>query len=117
VIVAAFALITVAAVYRTRPDTWAADNLHFGDRYFYIPRVLLAWLLIWEFDTVPRLVGNVARVFCVTVILMHLRDYTVPAPKDYDWAAHVAPIRQGVPAEIPTLPENWTLDYRGRPRH
>ena len=33
-------MITLAALYRTRPDTWAADNLDFGDRYFYLPRVL-----------------------------------------------------------------------------
>jgi hypothetical protein len=77
--------------------------------------VLLAWLLIWEFDAVPRLVANAARVFCVAVILMHLREYTMPAPEDYDWAAHVEPIRRGVPANIPTLPEGWTLEYLGRP--
>jgi hypothetical protein len=116
VTIAAFALITAAAIYRTRPDTWAADNLFFGDRYFYIPRVLLAWLLIWEFNATPRIIANAARVFCVAVILMHLRDYTVPAPKDYEWATHVEPIRQGVRADIPTLPEGWTLEYRGRPK-
>jgi hypothetical protein len=114
-IVAAFVLIVLAAVYRTRPDTWAADNLDYGDRYFYIPRVLLAWLLIWEFDAVPRLVANVARVFCVAVLLTHLRAYTMPAPIDYRWATHVEPIRKGVPADLPTLPEGWMLEYRGRP--
>jgi hypothetical protein len=114
-VVAAFAMITLAAVYRTRPDTWAADNLDYGDRYFYIPRVLLAWLLIWEFDAVPRAVANAARVFCVLVLFMHLRSYTVRAPTDYHWDTHVEPIRQGVPADIPTLPEGWTVEYRGRP--
>ena len=112
---AAFALITLASLYRTRPDTWAADNLDFADRYFYLPRVLLAWLLIWEFDLAPRAIANVARVFCLTVAVLHLRDYTLRAPKDYDWASHVEPIRQGVPAKIPSLPEGWIIDYNGRP--
>lgn len=115
-IVAAFLLITLAAVYRTRPDTWAADNLDYGDRYFYIPRVLLAWLLIWEFDATPRAVANTARVFCLLVFLMHLREYTVRAPVNYNWAAHVEPIRQGVRADLPTLPEGWMLEYHGRPK-
>jgi hypothetical protein len=113
---AAFVLITLAAVYRTRPDTWAADNLDYGDRYFYIPRVLLAWLLIWELDAVPRAIANAARVFCLLVVLTHLREYTVPAPINYNWAAHVEPIRQGVRADLPTLPEGWFLEYRGRPK-
>lgn len=114
-VVGAFILITLAGVYRTRPDTWAGDNIDIADRYFYIPRVLLAWLLIGEFATRPRWVANTARVFCLVVVVVHLRDYTLRAPRDYDWASHVAPIRQGVPARIPTLPEGWTLEYHGRP--
>ncbi|MGH7956499.1 MAG: hypothetical protein ACREH8_05765, partial [Opitutaceae bacterium] len=114
-VMAAFLLITLAAVYRTRPDTWAADNLDYGDRYFYIPRVLLAWLLIWEFNAVPRAVANAARVFCVAVLCVHVRSYTVRAPIDYHWARHVEPIRKGVPADLPTLPEGWMMEYRGRP--
>jgi hypothetical protein len=116
-IVAALALITAAAVYRTRPDTWAADNLDFGDRYFYIPRVLLAWLLIWEFNATPRVVAILARVSGLIVLLVQLRTYSVVAPTNYHWADHVDPIRRGVPADIPTLPERWTLHYEGRPAH
>ena len=71
----------MAGIYRTRPDTWAADNLDFGDRYFYIPRVLLAWLLILEFQTKPRFVAALARVACVAALLIHIDDYTLRAPK------------------------------------
>jgi hypothetical protein len=115
-IAAAFGLILLAVVYRTRPDTWAGDNADFGDRYFYIPRVLMAWLLIWEFDMTPRVVAKAARVFCALAFVVHLRSYMVRAPVDYHWSTHVEPIRQGVPALIPTLPEGWTLEYHGRPR-
>ena len=114
-IIAAFLLILLAGLYRTRPDTWPADNLDFGDRYFYIPRVLLAWLLIWEFDAVPRLAANAARVFCALVFLSHIRTYIVRAPADYQWSSQVEPIRRGVPADLRSLPEGWILEYRGRP--
>lgn len=115
-IVTAFALITLAAVYRTRPDTWAADNIDFGDRYFYIPRVLLAWLLIWEFNATPRVVANAARVICLAVVVVHVSEYTLPPPPDYHWSSHVDPIRRGVRADIPTLPDGWMMEYRGRPQ-
>jgi hypothetical protein len=115
-IIAAFVLIALAGMYRTRPDTWPGDNLEFSDRYFYIPRVLLAWLLIWEFDATSRTAAVLARVACLTGLGCNLPDYTVRPPKDYQWHRYVEPIRQGVPANIPILPENWTLEYRGRPR-
>lgn len=114
-VVAAFLLLMAAMVYRSRPDTWKFDNLIFGDRYFYVPRVLLLWLLVWEFDAAPRAVAWIARVLFAACALVHVKGYTVPAPPNYHWAQHCDPIRRGVPANIPTLPEGWTLEYRGRP--
>lgn len=114
-IIAACLFVVFAAVYRTRPDTWAGDNFEFGDRYFYIPRVLLAWLLIAEFDARSKLIALSARLAGLAILTVHLANYSLPAPPNYHWAEHCAPIRQGVPANIPTLPEGWTLEYRGRP--
>jgi hypothetical protein len=115
VILAAFALLTLAGMYRTRPDTWANDNLYFGDRYFYLPRVLLGWLFILEFDAASRVARWTSRLICLAVVVVHAKDYVIPAPPNYHWADHVDPIRRGVPGNIPTLPEGWTLEYRGRP--
>lgn len=112
---AAFALILLAGLFRTRPDAWALDDLEVGDRYFYIPRVLFAWLLIWEFSSTPRSVGRLARFACVLTLVVHLGQYFIPSPTNYHWARYVTPIRQGVPADIPTLPENFYFEYLGRP--
>ncbi|MSU68805.1 MAG: hypothetical protein EXS40_09575 [Opitutaceae bacterium] len=114
-LVVAFLLMMAAGVYRARPDMWNLDNLVFGDRYFYLPRVLLAWLLILEFDTAQRSVRWVARATALAIAVVHLRGYSVPAEPNYQWSRHVDPIRRGVPANIPTLPEGWTMEYRGRP--
>ena len=104
-----------AMIYRSRPDTWAFENLVFADRYFYIPRVLLLWLLAWQWDTPRRGIRWAARGLFLAAALVHLPRYIVPAPPDYHWRQHVDPIRRGVPAMIPTLPEGWTMEYRGRP--
>ena len=113
-IVAAFCLITVASMYRARVDTWTQDNLVNGDRYFYMPRVLLAWLFVFEFDARPRAVAWLARGMCALAVVMHAPRYMLPAPRDYEWAKHCDPIRRGVPANIYTLPEGWWIEYPGR---
>ena len=114
-LVAAFLLMMAAGVYRARPDTWNLENLVFGDRYFYLPRVLLAWLLILELDAAQRPIRWLARAAVLACALVHLKGYSVHSEPNYKWADHVDPIRRGVPANIPTLPEGWTMEYRGRP--
>ena len=114
-LVVAFLLMMAAGVYRARPDTWNLDNLVFGDRYFYLPRVLLAWLLILEIDAAQRTVRWLARATALAIAVVHVKGYSVPAEPNYQWSRHVDPIRRGVPANIPTLPEGWTMEYRGRP--
>ena len=113
-IVAAFCLITFASLYRARADTWMRDDLVNGDRYFYIPRVLLAWLLVWELDARPRAVAWIARGVCGLAVVMHAPHFTLPAPRDYHWAENCDPIRRGAPANIYTLPEGWWIEYPGR---
>ncbi len=114
-VVAAFLLMLAAMVYRSRPDTWNPGHLIFGERYFYGPRVLLLWLLVWEFDAAPRAVAWAARLAFAACALVHVKGYVLPAPPDYHWQQQCDPIRRGIPANIPTLPEGWTLEYRGRP--
>lgn len=111
---AAFLVVTLAGVYRMRADTWDIDDLKNADRYFYIPRVLLAWLLVLEFHARPRFVGWIARSLCLVAIATHAPHFMLPAPPDYKWAEHCDPIRRGVPANIYTLPEGWWIEYPGR---
>jgi hypothetical protein len=114
-IATAFVLLTAACAFRVRADTWQDDNLVNGDRYFYISRVLLAWLLVLECDAGPRLVAWLARGLCLSGVLLHVPHFILPAPRDYQWAKHCDPIRRGVPANLSTLPEGWWIEYPGRP--
>jgi hypothetical protein len=108
-------LLLAAGVLRTRPDTWPQDDLIFADRYFFLPRLLLVWLVILELDAVPRLAAWAARLGLAAYLLLPVPRFILPAAPDYRWREHCAPIRAGTPARIPILPEDWILDYPGRP--
>jgi hypothetical protein len=112
---AAFALLMLAGFVRMRPDTWTGDDLAFSDRYFFLPRVLLAWLIVLEIDAASRPIAWTARLAALALSLAHLPGYVLSAPPNYRWAENCDPIRRGVPAKIPILPEGWILDYPGRP--
>lgn len=113
-ILVALVLLAAAGAWRVRPDTWETANLANGDRYFFIPRVLLAWLIVWELDARSRVVAWLARSACLAAALLELPQHRLPAPPDYHWAEQCDPIRRGVPEKISTLPEGWILEYPGR---
>lgn len=114
--VVAAALLLIAAIsWRTRPDGWDVHNLENGDRYFFIPRVLFVWWAIWQVRARSPIVRGVIVILCVVGVVSQLPTFRIPAPPNYAWKEHCAPIRQGIPAKIPTLPEGWTLEYAGRP--
>lgn len=114
-LLAALALLLLAGFVRIRPDTWTADDLAFGDRYFFLPRLLLAWLIFLEFDATSRTLAWTARFLAIAMACIQLSAYTLPAPVNYRWAEHCDAIRRGLPAKIPILPEEWILEYPGRP--
>ncbi len=113
-VAAAFLLVTVACVVRVRADTWSDDNLVNGDRYFFIPRILLAWLVLLEWHHTRPGARWSARLACVAAVVTHAPHHVLPAPPDYRWALHCDPIRRGQPANIHTLPEGWWIEYPGR---
>jgi hypothetical protein len=116
-VIAALLLVLAASVYRARPDTWMPADLVNADRYFYIPRVLVAWLLIWELDAAPRAIAWLARGLCILGLVTHAPHFVLPAPPDYRWTENCDPIRRGEPADILTLPEGYWIEYRGRPNN
>ena len=113
-LVVALGIVTAACAFRARADVWAEDTLVNGDRYYYIPRVLVAWLVVLEWRARPAAVAWIARALVAAGLLLHLPHFILPAPPDYRWAEHCNAIRRGVPANIHTLPEGWWIEYPGR---
>lgn len=111
---AALVLLTAACAWRVRADLWQDDNLVNGDRYFFIPRVLVAWLVILELRATHRALAWTARGLCALGIALHVPHFIIPAPENHRWAENCGAIRRGVPAQIKTLPDGWYIEYPGR---
>lgn len=75
-----------------------------GDRYFVLPHLLLAWLLVIgcvELKGWRRLLPAALLGASLAFNLHYMRAAPLP---DLAWAAHVQPIRDGDPFEIPINP-------------
>lgn len=114
-LVATLLLLTAACAWRVRADLWQDDNLVNGDRYFFIPRVLVAWLVILEFRSSLRAAAWTTRGLAALGLALHAPHFVLTAPPDYRWKENCDAIRRGVPAQIPTLPDGWYIEYPGRP--
>ncbi|MBL9189258.1 MAG: hypothetical protein JNK23_17380 [Opitutaceae bacterium] len=111
-----FGLLLAASLSRVRTDLWTPADMVNGDRYFFMPRVLVTWLLIAECFAAERAMAWSARGLCLLGLALNAPHFTMPAPPDYRWAEHCDPIRTGTPANILTLPEGWWIEYPGRPK-
>jgi hypothetical protein len=99
-----------ASLYRGPPYA----DIGMGDRYYFIPRVLVGWLLIWLAVGGTR-GSRLVRIVAVLAVCANLPGYRLPPAPDYHWAQNCAPLRRGQPAKIPILPDGWILQYPGRP--
>ena len=103
-------------LWRARPDAWDLRTLELGDRYFFIARILFAWLVIWQLDAMRRSVALAAAALCILAVLTDLLTPAVAAPRDLHWAQQCGAIVAGRPAVIPILPEGMHLYYPGQSR-
>ena len=108
-------LVLAAASYKVRPDTWTLSELGNGDRYFFIPKIILLWLLAslaTTFSTRARI--SLGAVLLLPLVVNAPRFFIPPAP-DQNWKNSCALIEQGEPVSVPILPApDTTILHPGR---
>lgn len=110
--IAAFALLFAAGLYRSRLDQSPLDLIGFGDRYFFGPRVLLGWMLIWAAQASWK-GRRAAQLLASFAVLAHLPTFVMAPYPDMEWARWCEPLRRGEAVEIQLLP-NWILYFPAR---
>jgi hypothetical protein len=101
-------VIPVAAKFLREPSViWGTTN---GDRYFFLPHVLCAWLLVVALVENKGWIRMIPAALLTASFVFNL-PYLRSAPlRDYAWASHVQPIRDGDAFEIPINPEGLKIE-------
>ena len=110
-----FAAVFAGAIYKLRGVLWVLDYLGNGDRYFFLPKVLILWLLILEWNR-PTPWRWIARGACALALLASLAAFRFTPFHNYDWPFWAAKIRANEPVVVPINPEGSTFTHPGHPR-
>jgi len=113
----AFLFVLASALYRCRfvlPDLCHAV---YGNRYFYLPQLIVLWLLIDLALERRRWLSRGAAVLLLWMLVANIPRLREPGLPDMRWADYAARIRAGEAVEIPTNPggvEPWIVKLPAR---
>lgn len=113
-LLAGHVIVLVASLAKVAPLVAWLDDPRGSVRYFYIPYVLLAWLLVdaaARCRGVPRSLAVALLAAMLTTALM--RDWRTTPGRDFDWPAWAARIGRE-PLRIPINPEPWVIELPAR---
>ncbi|HXQ80999.1 MAG TPA: hypothetical protein VN775_06795, partial [Opitutaceae bacterium] len=112
VLAVAWLCLVIPVAIKFRYDAQLIANPTSGDRYFFLPHVLLAWLLVVTFAQYKGWRQMIPAALLAASIGFNLPYLKAPPLHDYAWAKHVQPIRDGEEFEIPINPSGLMLEGR-----
>lgn len=110
---ACLGMLVASGWYRARFDSWAGFDHWNGDRYFYIPKVLLLWLVCLEFVS-ARPVAWAARALFASSLLFNLSQLRLKPLPDLKWRDYCERIERGEEVRVPLNP-GWEVHIAARP--
>jgi hypothetical protein len=111
VLLGALAAVTAATMYKFNGYLGALGGMENGDRYFFIPKVLLLWLLIQSWEGAHH---RIARLAGFAALLASLAGFRFIPYLDLNWPQWAARIRAGESVTVPTNPEGTSFRYEPR---
>ena len=107
-------LLTFTTV-RKRFDLWNFPDLADGDRYFFIPKVVLLWVVVTVASTlaVERWIRWTAAGLLAAGVILNMPRYRFKAYEDHAWYSLCPDIRAGKTVTV-TINPDWTFSYQRR---
>ncbi len=113
-LLAAGLLVLAATGYKERPDTWTLSELVNGDRYFFVPKLILLWLVAALALTATPRVRLALFALLLLPLVSNAPRFLVPPAPDQNWASSCALIALGKPVWVPILPPDTNILHPGR---
>jgi hypothetical protein len=106
-------LLLAGTLYRFRGDVFVLRLIADGDRYFYVPKVLLLWLFIWQLSA-RGFSAWAARAVCVCSLIATLASWRFEPYHDFGWAEHIAQLEHASEITVPINPSGMTVRLHAR---
>lgn len=107
----AFCVVLLASTtLRKRFDLWGFGGLTDGDRYFFIPKILLLWITGIVFSMHAGWMRWTAVALAVSSLALNVPRFRFPGYQDYHWYAACPAIRRGETITV-TINPDWRFVY------
>jgi hypothetical protein len=100
-------VVLLSAIYKFRDNLPSLIPLGNGSRYFLIPTLMAAWLLISSVRE-PR-VGLVSKVLLAVLLASALLGFRRDSLINYNWPFWAHQLEAGAQPQIPTNPPGWFI--------
>ena len=114
VLASALSLLVAAAIYRFRGEILALASVRNGDRYFFVPKVCIIWILILGMRRASAL-RWLSGALLAALLANTCLTFRFERWKDYDWPYWAGRIAKEERVVVPVNPEGFTFTYE-RPR-
>ena len=81
-----------------------------GDRYFFVPHVLMMWSLVIFVAGLTDWKRFIPAAALVIAVIGNLNDFVSTPMIDFHWANFVQPLRERKEVHIPINPPGWSID-------
>jgi hypothetical protein len=105
-------LIVAATVFRFRGSIGSLDAVENGDRYFFVPKVALAWLLAAHLGSATGL-RRLSLALLAALAVNTCLAFRYERWRDYNWAYWATRIGQGERVVVPINPPGFTFVFDG----
>jgi hypothetical protein len=110
---AAIVILLAFSFYRQRFVLDRFFRPAYGSRYFYIPQLIIVWLLLWAAVQRDRL-GRIAASLLAVALVLNLPRLREPPYLDTHWSTYEQSLREGRKILIPINPPGWYIQLPER---
>ena len=107
-------LLALAVTLKFRSQMPILRFVELGDRYFFLPKVFVLWILFLQLSTTSKRFQKIVAVALIAIFLVNLPGFHFEYYADYSWPVYAAKIRAGQPVIVPLNPKGFVFLYPGR---